>query len=109
MSESDETAIGEPPKQDSCSKGPKPKSWSSRQLRHFGVLIFAMLAFYYPLTFERNRAWSSHTRLWESAYAVNPRSHQVRHELALGLINDGRIKDAEPVLRSAIRDDHRVS
>jgi hypothetical protein len=75
--------------------------------RRFAALLVLLLALYYPLTFERNQAWSSHTRLWESAYRVNKRSHQVRHELALGLINDGRGAEAELILRSAIVDDHR--
>ncbi len=75
--------------------------------RRFAAVMALVVALYYPLTFERNRAWSSHTRLWESAYRVNKRSHQVRHELALGLINDGRGAEAEAILRSAIIDDHR--
>jgi hypothetical protein len=75
--------------------------------RRFVALLAVVLACYYPLTFERNYAWSSHTRLWESAYRVNKLSHQVRHELSLGLINDGRGAEAEYVLRSAISDDHR--
>lgn len=53
------------------------KRHCSMNVFSFIAIFVGVTAFYYPYTYERNFAWSSHTRLWESAWKINKKSHQV--------------------------------
>jgi len=48
---------------------------------------------------ERNLAWSHSLRLWESAYAVNPRSYHTMYNYGYELSLKQRFEEAEAVMR----------
>ena len=48
---------------------------------------------------DRNLAWSESLRLWEAAYAVNPRSHHTMYNYGYELSLKNRFIEAEAVMR----------
>jgi protein O-mannosyl-transferase len=52
---------------------------------HF--LLMLQLVIFCGRTHERNVAWSDSLRLWESAYAINPRSHHTMYNCKVPTVN----------------------
>ena len=50
-------------------------------------------------THERNLAWSNSLKLWEAAYAINPRSHHTMYNYGYELSIKQRYEEAEIVMR----------
>jgi hypothetical protein len=64
---------------------------------HF-ALMFQLIVFA-GRTHDRNLAWSDSLRLWEAAYATNPRSHHTMYNYGYELSIKQRYQEAEVVLR----------
>lgn len=64
---------------------------------HF-ALIFQLIVFA-GRTHDRNLAWSDSLRLWESAHAINPRSHHTMYNYGYELSIKQRYREAEVILR----------
>lgn len=69
------------------------KFWAAHFFLMYQLLLFC------GKTHERNLAWSDSLRLWESAYAINPKSHHTMYNYGYELSIKQRFAEAEPVLR----------
>jgi Domain of unknown function (DUF1736) len=67
--------------------------WGAHFALMFQLIVFA------GRTHDRNLAWSDSLRLWESAYAINPRSHHTMYNYGYELSIKQRYQEAEAVLR----------
>jgi len=63
------------------------------------ILLLVQLGLFVAKVRERNLAWSSNFRLWQSAFEVNPRSHHTRYQYGNQLFTKGQLRQAEWVLR----------
>lgn len=62
-------------------------------------LFIFQVSVYTSRTHARNLAWSNSLRLWESAYAINPRSYHTMYNYGYELSIKQRYAEAEAVMR----------
>lgn len=77
-------------------------SFETRRLQEFWCahwFLMLQLIVFAGRTHDRNLAWSDSLRLWEAAYAVNPRSHHTQYNFGYELSIKQRYREAEVVMR----------
>lgn len=74
---------------------------TQKRLRFWAAYFFVMfqLVVFAGRTHQRNLAWSDSLRLWESAYAINPRSYHTMYNYGYELSLKQRYAEAEQVMR----------